>query len=76
MRFGQSEYHRLAGISVSYLSVLRHSSSYPNVRQHFEKRRPTGSRLGERRQPQPNGQPGYLRVDTVHQGDFDGVKGI
>jgi len=24
MRFGQSEYHRLAGISVSYLYVLRH----------------------------------------------------
>ena len=76
MRFGQSEYHRLAGISVSYLYVLRHSSSYQNVRQHFEKTRPTGSRLGERRQPQPNGQPGYLRVDTVHQGDCDGVKGI
>ena len=76
MRFGQSEYHRLAGISVSYLYVLRHSSSYPNVRQHFNKTRHTGSSLGERRQPQPTGQPGYLRVDTVHQGDFDGVKGV
>jgi hypothetical protein len=75
-QFGQSEYHRLAGISVSYLYVLRHSSSYRHVRQHFDKTRPTISRLGERRQPQPNGQPGYLRVDTVHQGDFDGVKGV
>lgn len=74
--FGQSEYHRLAGISVSYLYVLRHSSSYRHVRQHFEKTRPTVSRLGERRQPQPNGRPGYLRVDTVHQGDLDGVKGV
>ncbi len=76
MRFGQTEYHRLAGISVSYLYVLRHSSSYRQVRQHFEKTRPTVSRLGARRQPQPNGQPGYLRVDTVHQGDLDGVKGV
>jgi len=75
-RFGQSEYARLSGISVSYLYVLRHSSSYRNVRQHFAKTRPTVSRLGERRQPQPNGHPGYLRVDTVHQGDFDGVKGV
>jgi hypothetical protein len=58
MRFGQSEYHRLAGISVSYLYVLRHSSSYQNIRQHFEKTRPTVSRFGERRQPQPNGRPG------------------
>jgi transposase InsO family protein len=76
LRFGQAEYARLAGISVSYLYVLRHSSSYQHVRQHFEKTRPTGARLGERRQPQPNGQPGYLRVDTVHQGDCDGVKGV
>ena len=76
MRFGQAEYARLAGISVSYLYVLRHHSSYRRVRQHFEKTRPTVSRLGERRQPQPNGRPGYLRVDTVHQGDLDGVKGV
>jgi transposase InsO family protein len=76
VRFRQAEYHRLAGISVSYLYVLRHSSSYRHVRQHVDKTRPTVSRLGERRQPQPNGQPGYLRVDTVHQGDLDGVKGV
>lgn len=76
VRFSQSEYHRLAGISVSYLYVLRHSSRYRHVRQHVDKTRPTVSRLGERRQPQPNGQPGYLRVDTVHQGDLDGVKGV
>jgi hypothetical protein len=76
MRFGQAEYARLAGISVAYLYVLRQSATYQGVRQHFEKTRPTVSRLGERRQPQPNGQPGYLRVDTVHQGDLDGVKGV
>ena len=75
-RLGQAEYARLAGISVSYLYVLRRSSSYRQVRQHFEKTRPTVSRIGERRQPQPNGRPGYLRVDTVHQGDLDGVKGV
>ena len=26
--------------------------------------------------PQPQGSPGYLRIDTVHQGDQDGVKGV
>ena len=76
VRFGQTEYARLAGISVAYLYILRHSATYQGVRQHFEKTRPTVSSLGERRQPQPNGQPGYLRVDTVHQGDLDGVKGV
>lgn len=33
-------------------------------------------RIGERRKPRPNGKPGYLRVDTVHQGDLDGKKGV
>ena len=27
-------------------------------------------------QPPPDGQPGFLRVDTVHQGDRDGNKGV
>ena len=35
-----------------------------------------GLSIGERRQPDPQGRPGYLRVDTVHQGDQDGVKGV
>ena len=26
--------------------------------------------IGEWRKPRPNGKPGYLRVDTVHQGDL------
>ena len=26
--------------------------------------------------PQSPGRPGYLRVDTVHQGNQDGVKGL
>ena len=28
------------------------------------------------RRPNPRGQPGFVRVDTVHQGDLDGVKGV
>lgn len=74
--FGQTEYQRLAGISVGHLYNLRHSPTYRGVRHHFEKTRPTVSSIGERRQPQPNGTPGYLRVDTVHQGDLDRVKGV
>jgi hypothetical protein len=35
----------------------------------------TGS--GERRRPDPKNRPGYLRVDTVHQGDdLDGSQGV
>ncbi len=42
---------------------------------NFDKTRLTRSQIGERRKPNPNGQPGYLRIDTVHPGDLDGSKG-
>jgi len=32
--------------------------------------------IGIRRKPMPFGLPGFLRIDTVHQGDLDGVKGV
>ena len=74
--FKQTEYERLAGISVSHLYNLRGSSTYRNIRAHFDKTRPRASGIGERRKPTPQGKPGYLRVDTVHQGDLDGIKGV
>lgn len=64
--FGQTEYQRLAGISVGHLYNLRHGTPYHAMRRHFEKTRPTVSRIGERRSPRPSGKPGYLRADTVH----------
>ena len=74
--YKQDEYKRLAGISVAHLYRLRRRSSYRQRRLHFTKTRPTAVSIGERRRPNPRGQPGYLRVDTVHQGDLDGVKGV
>ena len=38
--------------------------------------RPAQVTIGERRRPQPFGRPGWVRVDTVHQGDLDGIKGL
>jgi transposase InsO family protein len=69
-------FEHLAKISVSHLYNLRHSTGYQRQRRHIDKTRPTRSRIGERRKPSPQGQPGFLRVDTVHQGDFDGIKGV
>jgi len=74
--FGQTEYTTLASISVSHLYNLRKSTTYTRLRCHFEKTQPKPSRIGERRKPQPNGQPGYIRIDTVHQGDLDKQKGV
>ena len=63
-------------ISVSHLYNLRKSKVYIRQRRHFEKTRSTPSKIGERRKPQPNGKPGYIRIDTVHQGDLDKRKGV
>jgi len=74
--FGHSEYQRLAAISVAHLYNLRNSAGYRRQRIDYTATRPTPVSIGERRKPDPRGQPGYLRVDTVHQGDLDGVKGV
>lgn len=76
--------NHLAEISVSHLYNLRQYKPYQRVRQHFEKTRPKSSSIGERRKPQADNQPGYIRVDTVHQslprtwskGDLDRIKGV
>ncbi|MBF0275764.1 MAG: transposase family protein, partial [Nitrospinae bacterium] len=74
--FNAKEYERLSGISVSHLYNLRNSRSYVNLRRNFEKTRPKTISIGERRKPQPEGKPGYIRIDTVHQGDLDKQKGV
>ena len=74
--YGKPEYQRLASISVAHLYNLRHQQRYRERRLSYTKTRPTAVSIGERRRPDPQGQPGYLRVDTVHQGDRPGAKGV
>jgi transposase InsO family protein len=74
--FGDARYERLAVISVAHLYNLRQRPVYQRLRQVWTKTRPVTVAIGERRAPAPHGQPGYLRVDSVHQGDRDGVKGV
>ena len=74
--YGQPEYARLATISVGHLYNLRKSQRYRERRLNYTKTRPTTVAIGERRKPEPCGQPGYLRLDTVHQGDTAEAKGV
>ena len=74
--FADARYERLAAISSAHIYNLRKRRAYRERRLHFEKTRPTPVAIGERRRPDPAGRPGYLRVDTVHQGDRDGLKGV
>ena len=74
--YGQAVYARLAGISVAQIYRFRYSAAYRKRNTTYRPTRPTVIPIGERRKPQPRGLPGYVRIDTVHQGDRDGVKGI
>ena len=74
--YGQAAYQRLAGISVAHLYRLRGTKAYRKRNASYQPTRPTKVPIGERRKPQPRGVPGYLRIDTVHQGDQDGRKGL
>ena len=75
-RFGKAEYARLATISIAHLYNLRASAAYRQRLAVYQPTRPTAVSIGDRRRPEPQGRAGYLRVDTVHQGDLDGAKGV
>jgi transposase len=67
--FADVRFERLAVISVAHTYNLRKRRAYREKRMNFAKTKPTQVSIGERRRPEPEGRPGYLRVDTVHQGD-------
>ena len=74
--YGNGKYERLAGISVAHIYNVRSSGTYRKRRMVYQKTKPVAVNIGERRKPDPKGRPGYLRVDTVHQGDMEGRKGV
>ena len=74
--YGDPRYERLAGLSVSHLYNLCKRADYQARRVRFVKTRAVCNPIGLRKAPSPNGRAGYVRIDTVHQGDLDGVKGV
>jgi transposase InsO family protein len=76
--FGKEEYETISGISVSHIyNIRKHKKQYlSSAAVKYSKTVPTAVNIGERRKPGPDGKPGFLRVDSVHQGDFEGEKGV
>jgi len=72
--YGHRQFEKIRGISVAQIYNLRHSKRY-RVKRYIHTK-PVISRIGERARPEPQGRPGYIRVDTVHQGDDKGQKGV
>ena len=72
--YGDFSYRNISHISVGHIYNLRKSVHYQRLIKKYEKTKPRVINIGERRKPDPNGIPGYLRVDTVHQGDREKQK--
>jgi hypothetical protein len=62
----------LASISVAHPSQLCNTSAYRKRNASYQPARP----IGERRKPQPKREPEFQSIETVHQGDQDGCKGL
>jgi hypothetical protein len=69
-------YERLKDISVAHLYNLRATKPYGQRCVILAKTRPVKRDIGLRKKPQTKGRPGFLRIDTVHQGDRDKAKGV
>jgi len=74
--YGHQEYANISMISVAHLYNMRMSNAYRSINWHYTKTKPAVVRIGERAKPDPQGRPGYIRVDSVHQGDLEGQKGV
>lgn len=67
--FGNREYQNLSKISASHIYNLRQDFAYRNIIRTFHHTKPRTVPIAERRRPEPDGKPGFIRVDSVHQGD-------
>ena len=74
--YGDVRYERLSKLSSSHLYNLRKSTGYQALRVSFSKTNPVRNSIGVRKAPKPNGRAGFVRIDSVHQGDEDGKKGV
>ena len=76
-KYQRDEYKRLSEISVSHIYNLTKTITYQrSVKVYQETKKSSQVGIGERRKPKPDGEPGYIRVDTVHQGDTSSGGGV
>jgi len=74
--YGHTEFGNVSRISIAHLYNLRRSNTYRGITRRFTRTKPALPKIGERVKPDPKGQAGYMRIDTIHQGDLNGQKGV
>lgn len=73
---GDRRFLRLKNVSSATIYRLRKDKKYEALSITFEKTKSVQIPIGKRRKPEPQGIPGFIRVDTVHQGDLGEQKGV
>ncbi len=74
--FNDLRFEKIRHISVSHIYNLRGTRQYESHILFVQKTQAVNRNIGIRRKPRPDGKPGFLRVDSVHQGDMDKEKGV
>lgn len=74
--FSDLRFEKLSKISVSHLYNLKKTNAYEHKSLFYTKTNPVQRDIGIRKKPEPYGKPGYIRIDSVHQGDLDKEKGV
>ncbi len=69
-KYGNTDYERISKISVAHIYRLRTTRVYQTKSLTYKNTQAVKRNIGERRKPNPQGKPGYIRIDTVHQGDL------
>jgi hypothetical protein len=74
--FKDKGFEIISHISSSHVYNLRRTKQYESHNLYVEKTRAVNANIGIRKKPRPEGKPGFIRVDSVHQGDLDKEKGV
>ena len=70
--YGHTDFRNISRISIAHLYNLRRSHLYRSITKRYARTKPTVVKIGGRVRPAPEGNPSYIRIDTVHQGDHNG----
>jgi len=74
--FSKTAYGNVSQISIAHIYNLRAVNQYQSHCLTIKKTQSNQTPIGERRKPEPESRPGFLRVDSVHQGDYGKQKGV
>jgi transposase InsO family protein len=74
--FNKPNYRVISQISPAHIYNLRKTRQYQSHSLTISKTQASKVPIGKREKPYPQGSPGFLRVDSVHQGDLGKKKGV